>query len=537
MNAKKIMGAVLVAFLAAALFIGAGAAAEGTDYGTVFIYQANTDVPAGVWTLVGGTATVDVVDNTSGTGNDIMPGADFVAGTYKLGDDTVTFVKPTASYALSAKTNVTNVPYIVANGGNVYKDSKLTWNINALNKTTGLIAGIYVTYPDGLTLKNTTVPTNASQFKGTVKVQALFAEGKFVSGVPEGLLVDEAYFTFNVVGTEDATISASVDTAFDTEYVTITVEGTPGEKYNVTLTGFDIPNPVNGLQAFTTSGKDVIFTIGNSGKFTFKAAVNSSKLTAADEEDTAVIQLKESGQTTVLKNGEIEIKIAAPVVTATLGASTYFIGDVIKISGTSTADTDFEFTISGTNFPETKLNKTTDSDDNKKGKEWKAALKTDDVQYNGKKLDVGTYTIKIYMGTYSATAEPVKTVAVALKQPFISIVEAPEVVVQGTEVEFIINAEITQLVLNKQATVALRAYDILNQAKNLSVTDNSNYHQEVRNNTLGRYIVVSFTYRFGTFNNRRGPGGMRGGMRGGPGGMRGGMPMGGPPMMGGPMMR
>ena len=99
--------------------------------------------------------------------------------------------------------------------------------------------------------------------------------------------------------------------------------------------------------------------------------------------------------------------------------------------------------------------------------------------------------------------------------------------------ELIINAEITQLILNKQATLALRAYDILNQAKNLSVTDNSNYHQEVRNNTLGRYIVLSFTYRFGTFNNRRGPGGMRGGMRGGPGGgpmgggMRGGMT--GPP--------
>ena len=91
--------------------------------------------------------------------------------------------------------------------------------------------------------------------------------------------------------------------------------------------------------------------------------------------------------------------------------------------------------------------------------------------------------------------------------------------------EFILNAEITQLLFKKTCTIALRAYDILNQAKNLSVTDASNYHQEVRNNTLGRYIVLSFTYRFGTFNGgRRGPGGMRGG----PGGMRGG-PMGPPP--------
>ena len=95
--------------------------------------------------------------------------------------------------------------------------------------------------------------------------------------------------------------------------------------------------------------------------------------------------------------------------------------------------------------------------------------------------------------------------------------------------EFILNAEITQLVLNKKATIALRAYDILNQAKNLMVTDASNYHQEVRNNTLGRYVVLSFTYRFGTFNDNR-----KGG-KGGPRGM-GGRPSGGPPMGPPPMM-
>lgn len=70
--------------------------------------------------------------------------------------------------------------------------------------------------------------------------------------------------------------------------------------------------------------------------------------------------------------------------------------------------------------------------------------------------------------------------------------------------EFIWNAEITQLLFKKKCTLAVRAYDILNQAKNLFVTDASNYHQETRNNTLGRYIVVSFTYRFGTFGGRRG---------------------------------
>ncbi len=94
------------------------------------------------------------------------------------------------------------------------------------------------------------------------------------------------------------------------------------------------------------------------------------------------------------------------------------------------------------------------------------------------------------------------------------------------EDELILNAEITKLLFKKKFTLAVKAYDILGQSKNLSVSDNSNYHQETRNNTLGRYIIVSLTYRFGNFNQgggRRGPGGP-----GGPRGPMGGGPMGGP---------
>ena len=81
------------------------------------------------------------------------------------------------------------------------------------------------------------------------------------------------------------------------------------------------------------------------------------------------------------------------------------------------------------------------------------------------------------------------------------------------EDEVILNAEVTKRLFKDKFTLALKAYDILGQSKNLSVTDASNYHQEVRNNTLGRYIILSLTYRFGTFNGPGGPGG--------PGGPRG----------------
>lgn len=75
--------------------------------------------------------------------------------------------------------------------------------------------------------------------------------------------------------------------------------------------------------------------------------------------------------------------------------------------------------------------------------------------------------------------------------------------------EYVLNAEIQKLLFKKKFTLALKCYDILGQAKQLSVTDASNYHSESLTNTLGRYIILSLTYRFGTFDSSQ--------MRGGPG--------------------
>ena len=82
--------------------------------------------------------------------------------------------------------------------------------------------------------------------------------------------------------------------------------------------------------------------------------------------------------------------------------------------------------------------------------------------------------------------------------------------------EVILNAEITKLLFKNTCTLALKAYDILGQSKNISVSDSANYHLETRNNTLGRYIILSFTYRFGNFGGAGGGG--RGGYGPGPGG-------------------
>ena len=78
--------------------------------------------------------------------------------------------------------------------------------------------------------------------------------------------------------------------------------------------------------------------------------------------------------------------------------------------------------------------------------------------------------------------------------------------------QYVLNLELQKTVLKKKATLALKCWDILGQSRNLTVTDNANYHSETINNTLGRYIILSLTYRFGNF------GGNKGGMMGGPGG-------------------
>ena len=95
--------------------------------------------------------------------------------------------------------------------------------------------------------------------------------------------------------------------------------------------------------------------------------------------------------------------------------------------------------------------------------------------------------------------------------------------------EFIWNASISKTIFNGQATISLQANDILGQSRAQSVSITDNYYQETNNRTrLGRYIMLNFSWRFGTFGGGRGRGGFggfgggRGGRGGGFGGGRGG---------------
>jgi hypothetical protein len=103
------------------------------------------------------------------------------------------------------------------------------------------------------------------------------------------------------------------------------------------------------------------------------------------------------------------------------------------------------------------------------------------------------------------------------------------------------NASISyQFMHGKAATVMLKVYDLLQQKSNIQRSITANYISDTEYNSLTRYFMLTFTYRFNTFGKGKepssfgdggpdGPGGGPGGRRGGPGGPGGGGPGGGGP--------
>ena len=82
------------------------------------------------------------------------------------------------------------------------------------------------------------------------------------------------------------------------------------------------------------------------------------------------------------------------------------------------------------------------------------------------------------------------------------------------------NATASIPMFRRQVTLSLKAYDLLDQAHNLRVTTTENYYQETINNTLGRYVILSLTWRFGNFGKAGEQMRSRMGGPGGPGGRR-----------------
>jgi hypothetical protein len=75
------------------------------------------------------------------------------------------------------------------------------------------------------------------------------------------------------------------------------------------------------------------------------------------------------------------------------------------------------------------------------------------------------------------------------------------------------NADLSkQIFRNKRGTIKLSIYDILKQNKNYSRTTTDNYIEDVRSNTIGSFLMLSFSYRFNSFGAGNQPDSRRDGM-------------------------
>ena len=80
------------------------------------------------------------------------------------------------------------------------------------------------------------------------------------------------------------------------------------------------------------------------------------------------------------------------------------------------------------------------------------------------------------------------------------------------------NAQISyQFLRGKNATIAVKAYDILQQRESIRRNVTANYIEDTESNVLGRYVMATFTYTFNTFGkgnepqmDQRGPNGFGG---------------------------
>ena len=138
------------------------------------------------------------------------------------------------------------------------------------------------------------------------------------------------------------------------------------------------------------------------------------------------------------------VPVAASSVTISTETTSVFLGDTFTVSGINTESDYVTLYIRGVNFEETLLVSqpiSVSADDS-----WRATIDSYGITNgNGRKMDVGTYTIMAVASDSSIPEDPYvflrATVAIPFRQPFISIVEAPEVIAQDTAADFVVEAE------------------------------------------------------------------------------------------------
>ena len=454
MNAKKIMGAVLVALLAAALFVGAGAAAN--SIGTVFLYQDDAEfggatIPAGVYTTSNGKASIEIT-----TAKAVLPlnVENFENGAkYYLGNDYITVFLPNAGITAVGNPGITGAEYdAMANGLIASQNLSITATPTVAGAT---VEALIIYDADGNVYERIpgTGPYTilAPYFsKGTYEIQAVLLKDSFFVNTVEGAQLYGEKYPLTVYAAKP-TLTVSADSVIMGNVISVTITGEPGEDFYLDAEDFIIPATKQlvatgaGTAINLTAVGEAIVTLPNSGKLTvFLEAAND------DGKKDIILYAYDAGVKGA-KDASVKVEIVKGKITANATADSFFIGNPIYLEGTTTAGSDLSFYIEGTNFPFVQIDLVADiaadADLDVENGKWTVGFDSTQINSGAKKLIAGTYTIVV--STWDAVNDPYPlgitsmkeaamdavygTAAVTLTQPFLTGIEAAPVAIQGSD--------------------------------------------------------------------------------------------------------
>ena len=428
MNAKKIMGAVLVALLAAALFVGAGAAA--TDIGTVTTYTQLQNPASVSYTWTGGNTffaadgtPISVVDY-DGQKYFAVEG-DALNKLYSGYGITFKLVAPTAVVS-ALDTNGVNIIGQTVSAG-VANNADFVYTFGTTYTNTKLI------FIDADGVKYNAKPTSFSAGKWGVAANLTGA-----TGLVSGAAIQGQTYYFTVAKT-DATISAAKDTVNVGNSIVLNVV-VPGKTDVKVYYDKDEVTPIPGQYGvIQITDKYVNVTLGIDGA--------TSVAFKADEEGKTTFEL-----TDLSGKPKVDVTIEKGEITAVADEEFFYLGNAIKLSGTTTAGDKLYFYIEGTNFNFQNLDAAYQPADLEvENGKWTIKIDSNKVKTpvssgQTKGLVTGTYTIIVSTVPYTdvaaaadkkaeAMSEVYGAVAVTMKQPFITDVKAAAVAIQDNKYE------------------------------------------------------------------------------------------------------
>jgi len=532
LKTTKTIAALIVAFLAAALFIGAGSAAVVGIGNVVYMYEYGV-APAGASynQLVNGALGPAYSADATGTFSD----ATIPEGLYSFdGTLTNTFtlkypVTTLSGYLVNAgATTSTSIA-----GKTLAKSEKIRFVITS---PIGVDYGFSFTTPAGGTTtvfgKNSVTGADnnfniqtangfvdnaglgvplADVATGEWSVRASLKTGttavtQMIVTTPSKYLSSEK-LTFTVGSTAIDAISANKEKAIRGDAVLITLTGTPSSYVKVTINvdGLTLTPGQSGVKYVPTAAElaagvtgptlsgafvqDFWVQLSSTGSRTVELDSTSTspdkaytiKALFSTSLDSALVALP-AGHT----DKTVKFTLEKGAVTASAAQTSYFIGNDITLSGTNTESDLVYIFIKGSNVDRTYL-LTVDvkSDDS-----WTTTFNP--ITAYGA-LDAGTYTfyaasdvdVIAAVNTFNSDFAYAST-SVALKQPFLSGVAASSVVAKGDKIKITGTAE---------ATNDLRYY-VFGTNKfvtgTVSVADDATYTAEIETGNLaaGQYFVV-----------------------------------------------